>query len=247
MWLEWPEIDAFHDNDQQILVGDTLLVSPVVTNLTQISIVKPPGVWYCYWCGAVIKGDVTRNVTLDDVPIWIRGGRIMPLYQNAGDSALLTFNTPLRLLVAVDERGHAEGAIYLDDGVSYDYENGEFIERNFTYDGGVLKSFKGNAKEKMIPEALKDTIINELDFYIVKPSGASEVKKVTGLNLRLADEWAWADDKGVMSLESGRVESHSVVGIVAAVCAVVVSIVVTTVVVITKRKLRSQRQLLRYT
>jgi hypothetical protein len=178
------------------------------------------------------------SVTLDDVPIWIRGGRIIPLYQKAGDSALLTLNTPLRLLIALDEKGKAEGSIYLDDGITFDYEEGVFIERNFSFANKVLKAHKGSHEEKRIPEVLKDTIINEITIYRMNASGSSEVIDVKGLNFRLADEWSWSETEGVPILgSSGREDGHSVVLIVAIVCSVVVTIVVVTVVVMVKRRL----------
>lgn len=41
---------------------------------------------------------------------------------------------PFTLVVVLDKRGNAEGELYLDDGETYDYQNGAFIQRRFIFD-----------------------------------------------------------------------------------------------------------------
>jgi alpha 1,3-glucosidase len=244
LWLEWPEVDAYHDNEREFLFGDSIVVAPVVDKgATQIHVLKPPGVWYCFWSGDIIKGDVTRNVTLDDIPVLLRGGKIIPLYETPGDSSLLTLTTPITLRIATDEQGHASGSLYLDDGVSFDFEGGEFLERNFTYDKGVLRSKKGNTKERKVPSLLENNYITSLEFYLVKPDGTSEVRIIRGLHLLVRDEWEWRESSSIGGSSEAR--HHSIVVVVSIACTVAVSLVILGVVIgIMTQKKRKDAELL---
>jgi alpha-glucosidase (family GH31 glycosyl hydrolase) len=205
LWLEWPEIDSFHDIDRATVLGDSLLVFPVLdANSTHVDVVKPPGVWYDFFTGEAIKGDFVKEVSLDEIAVFVRGGRIVPLYRTPGQATLNTITTPLTLLIAGDANGYAEGSLYLDDGVSYEYEEGKFVHRNYTFNNGILKSTKGDRAEKEIPTLLRDCIVNSLDIYVVKPDGSSDVKHFKGLNLKLSDEWTWSENPEFLKAESER-------------------------------------------
>ena len=48
---------------------------------------------------------------------------------------------PYTLRVALDKQGGAEGELYIDDGITYSHEKGEFVWRGFkaSTDGKILK------------------------------------------------------------------------------------------------------------
>jgi alpha-glucosidase (family GH31 glycosyl hydrolase) len=202
LWFEFPEVDRFHDIDRAVLLADSLAVFPVLDEgAKQITILKAPGVWYDFYDGKLFEKDETRDVTMDDVPILIRGGRIVPLYKSHGETALATIVTPMTLLIATDEQNHGEGSIYLDDGVTFDFESGVFLERNFTWDKGTLRCSKRNVNEKTIPEFLQSSIISEI--YIYSSSGVLSYKD---LNLKVSGEWTWSPSgvlKGISNDEKG--------------------------------------------
>lgn len=41
---------------------------------------------------------------------------------------------PITLLVAVNNRGYATGSLYLDDGATFEYQTGQFLHLNFTFE-----------------------------------------------------------------------------------------------------------------
>ncbi len=47
---------------------------------------------------------------------------------------------PFTLIVALSKEGIARGQLYLDDGVGYGFEQGEYVWRGFTFSSGVLRS-----------------------------------------------------------------------------------------------------------
>jgi alpha 1,3-glucosidase len=57
------------------------------------------------------------------------------------------FLDPFELIVGLNQEGKAEGEVYIDDGESFKFEQGEFVYRKFIFDGIVLKSVDiGNGK-----------------------------------------------------------------------------------------------------
>jgi hypothetical protein len=219
LWYEWPEIDSFHDCDHQILLADALLVAPVLDGgVKEMKVSIPPGVWYDFSSGAVIAKEFTMKVTMDDVPVFIREGRIVPIYDHPRESTTATIQTPLTLIVAIDKDEQAEGFFYMDDGSSFRYENGEYIHRKFIYDNKVLRAVKVNESEGRAPSILKGAIISNLVFYRRKSDGSPDIVEVNDLQLKLKDEWIWSDwPSGVAErrMEQGK-DSMLVVSMVGA-------------------------------
>ncbi|KAI9496829.1 alpha glucosidase [Zychaea mexicana] len=121
--FEYPEIEAYLTNDEQVLIGTDILLTPVVTeNALSVKGQFPLGTWYdWYTYEPVISETADRWVTLDapltHMPIHVRGGAIVPLKEpkRVVEDA---YATPYTLLIALDHQGSAEGRLYIDDGHS---------------------------------------------------------------------------------------------------------------------------------
>jgi alpha-glucosidase len=125
-WLEHPDADAFYTNAGVFLFGPDLLVEPQLDETVDaVDTVVPPGVWYDYWTGERLTGAPKKKVrALDELPVLVRGGAIIPhapLVQSTSE----TPNGPLELRVYPGP--DCKGALYLDDGVSFDYRAGAFL------------------------------------------------------------------------------------------------------------------------
>uniref|UniRef100_K3WMK3 Maltase n=1 Tax=Globisporangium ultimum (strain ATCC 200006 / CBS 805.95 / DAOM BR144) TaxID=431595 RepID=K3WMK3_GLOUD len=105
--------------DRQFLLGSALLVTPVLTQgATSVTGYVPVGIWYDLLTYARVESkgqSVTWNVALDEMPVHIRGGSILPLHQAALTSAAAR-TSPFDLVVALSASGDATGQLYLDDG-----------------------------------------------------------------------------------------------------------------------------------
>ncbi|KAI8146374.1 alpha glucosidase [Fennellomyces sp. T-0311] len=120
--FDYPEIAAFLENDEQVLIGSDILLSPVVTQgALSVDAQFPPGTWYDWYTYEQVTGSGEEWITLDapltHIPIHIRGGAIVPLK----DPKIVvqgTYATPYSLLIALDAQGQAEGRLYIDDGHS---------------------------------------------------------------------------------------------------------------------------------
>jgi alpha-glucosidase (family GH31 glycosyl hydrolase) len=196
LFYEWPEIESLHKNANDVLLGGAILVCPVVHQGATVRLVeKPPGNWYEFRTGRPFKETAAVVVTMDDIPLYIRAGRIVPYYRMAQNNTKDTIRTPMTLIIAADDDGMAVGIVYLDDGVTYNYTLGEYVHRKFSYDRRIRSVIweKADLNEKRVPEFLKKAIVTEFVIY-----DSNGVKRVTGLNLSVCEEWWWQQGEGVM-------------------------------------------------
>ncbi|KAL4919930.1 glycosyl hydrolases family 31-domain-containing protein [Aspergillus aurantiobrunneus] len=123
---EFPNDPSLAAIDNQFLVGSSILVIPVLE--PQVNSVKGvfPGVgqgevWYDWYTQAVVDAQAGVNTTIEaplgHIPVYVRGGSILPMQE----PALTTRDarqTPWALLAALNRDGMASGQLYLDDGES---------------------------------------------------------------------------------------------------------------------------------
>jgi alpha-D-xyloside xylohydrolase len=79
--LEWPDDALMHDEATEYLLGPDLLVAPVLTPGGRRSVHLPEGQWADWWTGRSVSGPVRLDVEvpLDRVPLYQRGGSVVPL------------------------------------------------------------------------------------------------------------------------------------------------------------------------
>ncbi len=82
-------IDDFKPSTYNYLLGDNILVAPIYTNSSSISITFPGGSTWIYWWnhGTTYNGGSTHminGVPLDEYPVFFRSGRCI-------DSVLVLF------------------------------------------------------------------------------------------------------------------------------------------------------------
>ncbi len=89
MLLEFPGDERFEATEDQVMIGDRLLLAPVLSaGARERRIVLPDGTWHDFWSGQSWAGGTTVNVSapLDRVPLLARGGAILPLLPLAAGS-----------------------------------------------------------------------------------------------------------------------------------------------------------------
>jgi alpha 1,3-glucosidase len=139
LWLEFPDVEALHDCESQVIVANALLVVPEMSNAAwPLTVVKPPGIWYHFVNGTLLVESVNTTVPIDEIMVYIHGGRIVASWSKVGGSTKETVKSSLVLHIALDERNEAQGLLYLDDGETYKYIRGEYLEKQFTIRGSVL-------------------------------------------------------------------------------------------------------------
>lgn len=114
--------------DSQFLLGGAILVTPVLAQgATSVDGVFPgtgdgTTLWYDWYNQTAVTGisrgqNVTIDAPLGHIPVYIRGGSVVPT-QEPGLTTGESRGNPWGLLVALDLKGAAQGTLYLDDGES---------------------------------------------------------------------------------------------------------------------------------
>lgn len=126
LWLHYPTDKLAVLRSDEYLWGPSLLIAPVVEKGARSrALYLPRGTWYDFWTEEKVQGgrDVTRSVDLATLPIYVRAGTVLPLAP-VRQYATEPSSSPLELLVYPGESGEAD--IYEDDGLSFDYREGQF-------------------------------------------------------------------------------------------------------------------------
>jgi len=131
----------------QYLLGENLLVAPVTRpGATHWPVYLPAGDWYDFWTGQHFEGGRSVSVAtpLDTLPLFVRGGSIIPL----GPVMQRSDERPLdELTLLVHPGPPAAALLYEDDGRSQLYRAGQhaLTELRATLDGDILHVQVGEA------------------------------------------------------------------------------------------------------
>lgn len=131
LFLDFPDDGQAAGIDDEFLFGSDLLVAPVLwEGADGRDVYLPEGDWFDYWTGQHYTGNSTVSipVTLDSIPIFVRGGGFIfrqPVVQYTGKMP----GNPLKVLIA--PAIESESSLYEDDGESMKYRNGDFMKRRF--------------------------------------------------------------------------------------------------------------------
>ena len=81
MVLEFPDDPLSWGFDEQYMLGDCLLVAPVIVPHGKKKVYLPPGEWFDYWTGEKQTGGKLLHTEsrLDKIPIYAKSGKILPL------------------------------------------------------------------------------------------------------------------------------------------------------------------------
>ncbi|ETK90174.1 hypothetical protein L915_06004 [Phytophthora nicotianae] len=126
LWAHFTQEPQSFIEEDQYLLGDALLVKPIVEKGVEATHVflptdgaKDTTVWYQVTDGykRFFGGKTYENVPalLDTIPVFHRGGTIPSRKQRVRRSSELMHNDPLTLVVALDQHFEARGELYVDD------------------------------------------------------------------------------------------------------------------------------------
>lgn len=187
MFAEYPKDENLFTVDTQYMLSNILLVCPVLEEGVSSINVRFPStdgdkkgdIWYDTddYRKIVTVGNQTIQVDDKKMPVYQRGGSIIPRKDSVKKTSVDMKDDPISLYVALDANQNAHGSLYLDDEMSFDYRRGKFLYLQFDFSNDILQ-------HQNIENA---TFIakNKLDKVIIagrleKPSSASLVKVSSG-------------------------------------------------------------------
>uniref|UniRef100_A0A8C3HFX0 Glucosidase alpha, neutral C n=1 Tax=Chrysemys picta bellii TaxID=8478 RepID=A0A8C3HFX0_CHRPI len=123
LWVEFPKEQETFGVEDEYMLGNALLVHPVIEQEATTVNVLLPG------------SDEVR------IPVFQRGGGVVPLKTTVGRSTEWMTDISYELRVALDSKDFAVGELYLDDGHSFQYlHKKQFLHRKFTFHKNVFSS-----------------------------------------------------------------------------------------------------------
>ena len=175
--LVFPEDTALRGIDDQMMLGDAILVKPVTRPMYYLSgsqviterdehidVALPDGCrWYALDSGERYDGGQTISVAapLDRIPAFVREGTILPISAPVQCTAEL-HSTPLELIVYPGADGRCR--LYDDAGDGYGYEKGESVTVQLSWDDTlgelILEQRQGHCTE--LPD-VKELCIHRVD------------------------------------------------------------------------------------
>jgi len=134
--------EATVDINDSFLFADQILVAPIYKPRQKKRMVYlPKGTWHNYFTQEKFEGGkyYHLDVTIEEFPMFIKAGSIIPMQENS-----LSLNTlPKTLEIHVYHGSDTTYELYFDDGMTFNYEEGEYslVELRLT-DGEVKINIK---------------------------------------------------------------------------------------------------------
>jgi len=123
------------ETDDVYLFGDALLVAPVLEpGQTARHVYLPEGTWIDWYTGERHTGGqfITAAAPLDRIPLFARGGRIIPSYVTAPQSTMGDYPELIELhVVAPQEGGEFDSILHEDDGLTNAFQNEAYLRTTF--------------------------------------------------------------------------------------------------------------------
>ena len=122
LYYDYPEAAEAYEFKDAYLFGPDMLVAPITapvsdaSRLATKSVWLPPGSWIEWFTGSELKGPakIERTFALDEIPVYVKAGAIIPMQTRAGELVLTIFP------------GSGEARVYEDAGDSPGYKTSEF-------------------------------------------------------------------------------------------------------------------------
>ncbi|OHT00531.1 Glucosidase 2 subunit alpha [Tritrichomonas foetus] len=181
--------------DEIVFVGDAIMAIPKFTEnlckngLTDMNFEIPDEMrnkWINIHTFQSFEQFVNANCEENDnklLPLFIKKGKIIPIFKHPKVSMLKSRGNGIELLIAPDESGFAEGCLFLDDGETRNYQNGDFSYRSFLFENGKLKSIpKINTSPK------NDLIMKEFICSLCLFDG-KDVKYHNNINIPITNDF----------------------------------------------------------
>lgn len=121
--LDYPDDVNVYGLDDAFMMGEALLVAPVLAGHEGRKVYLPHGMWYCFWTNAVYEGGRWHElrVPLEQIPMFVKENVLLPLAEPV-DYVMET--TCFRMHVRSYGNASCSFELIEDDAFSLDHERG---------------------------------------------------------------------------------------------------------------------------
>jgi len=173
LMLEFPGDKVTYRIDTQFMVGEDILVSPVLEAGSKTRwMYLPKGEWYDFWTRRKMEGGkwIDAKAPLDVMPVFIRAGAVVPMqqvvqYTDQAPADPLTFE--------IFPSSEAKGICYEDDGISFDYQKGNYrtVGIKAAVEGSEITIARSPAEGEFVPA--HRSVVFAINGVSIKPSSVS--------------------------------------------------------------------------
>ncbi len=185
---DFQEDPAVVDVDDEFLLGGDLLVAPVSEpGVTERSVYLPSGRWYDWYTGEALEGgrSVQASAPADRIPLFARGGAVIPMWPEAPDSAdgYQPEIIELHVFVPDDDGAVHTSLLQEDDGRTYAADSGARVRTAFALArAGDRLTLRGTVDGDGYPEFRRGA------FHVVLHGASPSNVEVNGAVIAPRDE-----------------------------------------------------------
>jgi len=144
--MDYPDDEKTYDCDLQYLMGEDLMIAPLVAGETVRSVYFPKGTWYDFYTNKPIEGGQQIDIEADlkTIPIFVKEGTLLPF---AAPVDCFKKDGALDISFRRFGSGTLSCTLFEDDGESYDYRAGAYNTVTAVWSDGTDKpeiTRKGN-------------------------------------------------------------------------------------------------------
>lgn len=149
--LEYPDDPQAWNVHDQYLLGDRLLVAPVLEeDAVERTLYLPAGRWWHWWSGEPFTGpgEVTVPAPIGEIPLFVKDGTLLPLFDGPIDTLAVEDDPELRGWTDLNESmtlryyGNGSDQLTLWDGTRIDYRRDYGAAGDLSIDDGPSRSYR---------------------------------------------------------------------------------------------------------
>jgi alpha 1,3-glucosidase len=111
---------------------------------------------------------VTIPTPINEFPLLIQGGHIVTTRERVRRTSSLMWQDPFTVTIALGRDGAAAGQLYIDDGETFGFQNGEYVHRAFAFTPAG-KGGKGMlASRQFVPHDAKNAYADKVKHVLVE-------------------------------------------------------------------------------
>jgi alpha-D-xyloside xylohydrolase len=145
----------------EYMFGPSLLVAPVTEQgRTSREVYLPAGAdWFNFWTNERVHGGqaIMVNAPIEIIPLFVRAGSILPMGEPVESTNEIQKIASLRVYPGAE----AEFDLYNDDGITYNYENGQSELTHLHWSDATRKLARSGAPLNMVSEKNLIDVISE--------------------------------------------------------------------------------------
>lgn len=136
--MDYPADPQVWKIDDQFMVGENLMVAPVIAGESSRKIYVPQGDWIDFWTGKPVAGGqtITMDVPLQVIPVFVKSGTLLPM---ARPSLHAAEPAGRQVTVRVYGKGDRAFTLYEDDDSTFDALRGKQNRVILSWDSAARK------------------------------------------------------------------------------------------------------------